>query len=135
MVDPNARAFAATYIGLLILLVIVLAGRVILLRRAKRIGIGDGGDAALALAIRVHANCVETGALLIALLIALPLYLAPEWLIHLVGFGGLAGRVAHAIGLSRSRGSSPGRVAGMVLSLSALGIGAGALILLAWLRP
>lgn len=43
---------ASIYVALSALLVLALAAQVILLRRSKRIGLGDGGDTRLACAIR-----------------------------------------------------------------------------------
>jgi uncharacterized protein len=51
-----------------------------------------------------------------------------SWIIHGVGVLFLVGRTAHAYALSASAGSSIGRVAGMMLTFTALLIGAGALL-------
>jgi uncharacterized membrane protein YecN with MAPEG domain len=131
-VAANALAFSASYIAVLILIGLVLTARVILVRRTKLIGIGDGGDRELHKRIRVHGNFCENAPALIALLIVLPLLGGKEWLIHLVGLMGVVGRVLHAIGLSKTAGTSLGRVTGMVMTLTALGIGAIALLVLAW---
>ena len=64
--NPAMRA-AAVYIALLVLGVVPLAIRVV------RIGIGDGGNRALAQAIRVFANYEEYAPFGLALLLALPL--------------------------------------------------------------
>ena len=53
--NPSMHA-AAVYIALLAPGLIPLAVRVIGIRRSQRIGIGDGGNRALAQAVRVHAN-------------------------------------------------------------------------------
>ena len=134
-IAPNAAealAFSATYSALLVLLGIALAVRVIGVRRSERIGIGDGGSKELARRIRCHGNYSEYAPLLIGLLILLPLLGAKAWLVHLVGLMGLVGRVAHAYGLSQSAGTTFGRLGGMILTFTALGIGAIALLVLAW---
>ncbi len=115
---------AALYSGVLILMGIVLQARVIMQRRTKLVGIGDGQDKELARAIRVHGNFSENAPVAIGALILLALVAAPAALMHLLGIMIVVGRAAHAFGLSRTAGSSPGRVAGMVLTLTALGIAA-----------
>lgn len=130
---PNALAFAASYVACLVLLGIVLTARVIRVRRGEKVGIGDGGNRELAKCIRVHGNFSETAPFLVAILILLPLLGAKEWLVHAIGLPALTGRIMHAIGLGRTAGSSFGRVSGMLLTLLALGFGAIALLVLAWI--
>lgn len=128
----HTLGIAASYVAVLVLIGIVLAVRVIVVRRAQKIGLGDGEDRVLRRRIRAHGNFSEYAPLLMILLIALPLLGAKEGMIHLVGGMGLLGRVLHAIGLSRTGGASLPRVGGMVLTLLALAIGAIALPVLAW---
>jgi uncharacterized membrane protein YecN with MAPEG domain len=52
-------AIAALYAGLIALMLLVLAIPVSRLRHSLKVGLGDGGDARLARAIRAHANTVE----------------------------------------------------------------------------
>lgn len=129
---PNALAFAASYIALLVLLGVVLTARVIMVRRSEKIGIGDGNNRELAKRIRAHGNFCETAPIGAGILILLPLLGGREWLVHLVGLMLLVGRIMHAFGISRTAGSSLGRVGGMVLTLFSLSIGAIALLVLAW---
>jgi uncharacterized protein len=131
-IDSNALSFAASYAALLVLLGVVLTFRVIVVRRAEKVGIGDGGNKELARRIRVHGNFSEQVPMLLALLILLPLLGAREWLVHLVGVPAVTGRVLHAIGLGQTIGTSLGRVAGMILTTAAIVIGALALLVLAW---
>jgi hypothetical protein len=123
---------AALYVGLLVLMNIVLQVRVILVRREKAIGIGDGDDRDLAKRIRVHGNFVENAAFGMVALIMLAVTAAPTLLIHGIGLTLVAGRVAHAIGLGRTAGTSVARVAGMVLSFTALGVAGAVLIVRAF---
>lgn len=124
---PRVTAF---YAALLALLMLVLAARVVFYRRSARIGIGDGGDKALALRVRVHANFAENIPLALVLLLVLELLAtAPLWL-HVFGIALVLGRVLHAAGLSRSAGTSNGRLFGTMLTW--LAIAAMALVLL-WL--
>ncbi len=125
---PAHIAAAALYTGLLILMAIVLQVRVIRHRRSKKIGIGDGQDRDLTRAIRVHGNYVENVPFVLAGLVMLALIGAPASVIHGVGLLMLLGRIAHAIGLSQSAGSSLGRVGGMIMTFIALIITAVTLI-------
>jgi uncharacterized membrane protein YecN with MAPEG domain len=108
---------------------IALQWGVINLRRTRRIGIGDGNDRDIARAIRVHGNFVENAAFGIAAVTLVALTGASVWAVHLVGGLMALGRALHAYGLSRSIGTSMGRVGGMVLSQTALGAAA---VILIW---
>jgi uncharacterized protein len=119
---------AALYTGIFIIMGIVLQFRVIGQRRGKKIGIGDGQDRDLSRAIRVHGNFAENVPFVLAGLIMLALIGAPAVVIHGVGILAVVGRLAHAAGLSQSAGSSVGRVAGMIMTFTALLIAALALI-------
>ena len=69
--------------GLLGLLYLVLAGWVVRHRYRAKVGIGDGGDPALARAVRVHGNFAEYVPLtLVLLLLLVLLYLLV--LVHLL---------------------------------------------------
>lgn len=97
-----------------------LSLQVVLRRRASRVGIGTGGDAGLARAVRVHGNFAEYVPL--ALLMLGLLELSGERAPLLWTFGALllAARVLHAIGLGRSAGYSAGRFWGALLSFATL---------------
>jgi uncharacterized membrane protein YecN with MAPEG domain len=84
--------------------------------------------------IRVHGNFCENAPFAMALLILLPLVGASLIIVHAVGVLFLAGRVAHAYGLSQTAGSSAGRVAGMIITLTSLLLGAGSLLTLVLIR-
>lgn len=100
------------YAGLAALLLLALSWNVVRLRRSLRIGIGDGGNAELARAIRVHANLLEYTPLALILLALLEADgLAAVWL-HLAGTTLLVCRLLHAFGLGRSAGVSFGRFIG-----------------------
>jgi uncharacterized protein len=104
------------YAALCTLLIIYLSWRVVKLRRALQIGIGDGGNASLLQRIRVHANAIEYMPMLFLLLGGLELNGYPQWLIHSFGAVILISRMAHAWGLSHSKGPSTGRVLGMLVT-------------------
>ena len=115
----------AIYAGLLALLFVLLSVRVISLRRAGRVGLGDGGDALLARRIRVHGNFAEfvpLGLILIGL--SESLGVAPM-LVHGLGLALLVGRVSHAWGVSQPNEVLVFRSVGMVLTFGVLVVGAG----------
>ena len=110
---PVVTAF---YAALLALLCVLLSNLVIRQRRQKRVGLGDGGDAALTQAIRAFGNFVEYTPLFVVLMaLAEMLGTQRPWL-HAYGALFVAGRVAHAIGLSRTGRASAGRLGGMVVT-------------------
>lgn len=124
-------AAASLYAGLLILFAIALQARVILQRRSKLIGIGDGKDHDLIRAIRVHGNFIENVPFALIGLVLLALTAHPVWLIHGLGIILIGARIGHAVGLTHTAGKSTGRVLGVVLTNAVLIISAGALILAA----
>jgi len=97
------------YAALCALLLLALSGRVVALRRRLRVGIGDGGDPALARAIRAQANAIEYIPLLLVMLLIAENNGAGVLLLHACGIALVAARVLHAIGLSASAGTSFGR--------------------------
>lgn len=104
------------YVALATLLVLFLAARVSLDRGRVKAGIGDGGDHELLKRIRAHANALENLPLALLLLLLLELdHTRPLWL-HVFGCVLIAGRILHAIGLSRSSKESPGRMLGTALT-------------------
>jgi len=108
---------SAAYAALIGVLAVALGLRVVRLRVRHRIGIGDGGQAELGRAVRVHGNLIETAPLALILLLAAELTQAlPPAGLHLVGGALVLGRLLHAFGLGRSSGASGARFAGMVLS-------------------
>lgn len=110
------------YAALCALLVLVLSLRIAMLRRRLHIGIGDGGDAGLARAIRAQANAIEYIPLLLILLLVSENNGASSLFLHACGIGLLLARILHAIGLSGSAGSSFGRLWGTLLTWAVLAV-------------
>jgi len=104
------------YAGLCALLVLILAVRVAHWRFKHKIGLGDGGDKELLKRVRAHGNAVEYLPLCLILLGGMELNGYPNALIHGFGAALFVSRVAHAWGVSRSSGSSLGRLSGMVVT-------------------
>ncbi len=119
-------AIAALYGGLVAILLLVLAILVSRLRGELNVRLGDGGDPRLMRAIRTHANAVEWAVPTLVLLLIAELNRASPLLLHACGVALVLGRVLHAVGLSRTGGSSFGRFAGTGLTWGAL------LVLAAW---
>jgi uncharacterized membrane protein YecN with MAPEG domain len=112
------------YAGLLTLLFVVLSIRVIGMRRAAGVGLGDGGNRVLLRRQRAHGNFAEYVPLALVLMALAELQHLPPWLLHAIGLLLLAGRAAHAYGLSQEPELTKGRVAGMALTFAALIAGA-----------
>jgi uncharacterized membrane protein YecN with MAPEG domain len=108
----------ALYAGLFAILLVFLGLRVTLLRRSFKVGLGDGGEGRLARAIRVHANAVEWGVVVLLLLLIAEQNRASAVLLHLCGAVFILARVFHALGLTRSSNRSPGRAMGMVATVA-----------------
>ncbi len=105
------------YAGLSGLLLLALSFQVVGLRRKHRVGLGTGQHPDLERIMRVHGNFCEYVPLALLLLLVLELSgaLSP-WLLHGLGIILIVGRVLHAVGLSRSAGTSMGRFVGTLLS-------------------
>ena|SRR5437763_2950792 len=111
------------------LIVLVLSMRVVRARFKTNTAIGDGGKPEMAAPLRAHANSAEYVPVALILLWALASPLGRSiWLIHGMGVTLTVGRILHAIGLSRSIGPSPLRLAGMVLTWIALVVGIAAVL-------
>lgn len=120
------------YTALNALIMLVLGVLVTRARLRTQTDIGDGGKPEMAGPLRAHANNTEwvPMALLLIWALTIPSFGAPLWVVHAIGASLTAGRILHAIGLSRSIGPSPLRLAGMVLTWIAYLIG---IVALFWL--
>lgn len=114
-VTPAAHA-AALWVGLCLILLLVLSVRVVRLRRRHAVALGHGDIPDLAHAVRAFGNATEYVPAAIGALAVLALVGAPPMLVHAGGLMLVAGRVAHAIGLSRSGEASLPRAVGVVLT-------------------
>ncbi len=96
---PAATAF---YASLLALLFVFLSGRVALIRREEKTGLGTGSER-LARAIRAQGNFAEYTPFAVLLIGFVELSaLPPVWLVHVLAFTFLTGRLLHAWNVSRS---------------------------------
>jgi uncharacterized protein len=119
-----AAPITALYAGLLALLVLVLAIRVVRARQTGAVAFGDGGNAELQKRIRVHGNAIENVPIGLILLLVLELNGSSALLLHGIGASLTVGRVAHAQGLGTSTGATPGRFLGTVITWVAIGVAA-----------
>lgn len=108
------------YAALSTLLILILAVRVIAYRRSHKIGLGDGDDGELRKRIRAHGNAIEYLPFGLILLLLLELNQTAPLLLHVFGIVLILARLAHAWGVSRHGGVSPGRMIGVVLTFAAL---------------
>jgi uncharacterized protein len=122
---------AMIHAALLMFMTIALAVLVIRQRRRANVGVGDGGDKALARAIRAHGNFAEYAPFAIGAYVLLALGGASAALVHALGAIFLAGRVAHAAGLSRHEGASLGRGIGVATTFGVLAVAGLTLLMLA----
>ena len=112
------------YAALLTLLLLALSARVITYRLAGKISLGDTGDKALLKRMRVQANCAEYAPLGVVLILLAELQGAPVLALHAMGASLTLGRVAHAVGMSRTPQIFPLRQLGMVLTLGMMAVSA-----------
>jgi len=104
----------AFYASLLALLFIALSFNVIRLRFKLKVGVGDGGEKSLTKAIRIHGNFAEYMPLALLLLAGYELSGADSLWLHIFGSVLFIGRMLHAIGLSKSIGTSIPRFLGTI---------------------
>ena len=112
------------YTALNALIMLVLGILVVRARVMTQTEIGDGGKPAMAAPLRAHANNTEYTPMALLLMWALTTPIgASIWLIHGIGIPLTLGRLIHAIGLSRSTGTSTLRLLGIVLTWLAYIVG------------
>ncbi len=108
---PSAHA-AALWVGLHLLLLLTLSVLVVRQRRTHQVTLGDADIPELARAVRAFGNATEYVPGGLIALAVLAMAGAPAAVVHVIGLTLFVGRAAHAIGLSRSGGSSILRSAG-----------------------
>jgi len=113
-------AIVPVYAALLALLFVALSLRVIGARRSGKVPIGAGGDAGLERRMRVHANFAEYTPFALLLLALAELRGAPALLLHGLCVTLLAGRAAHAWGVSNPSEDFRFRVFGMAATFTVI---------------
>jgi uncharacterized membrane protein YecN with MAPEG domain len=127
--DITASAHAAAlWVGLHLILLLVLSVLVVRQRRSHGVALGDADIPELTQAVRAFGNATEyVPAGLIAIAVLAMVGASPV-IVHATGLTLLAGRIAHAIGLSRTGGASLPRAAGIILTWLAYIVAAVALV-------
>lgn len=110
------------YAAIFGLFYIFLSYRTINLRRKNRRSLGDGGDAALNRAIRVHGNFAEYVPFALVLLFLLESQAYSRVLVHVFASLLLAGRLIHAYGVSQLKEKLIFRMVGMILTFTSIGL-------------
>ncbi|CAA9532110.1 MAG: hypothetical protein AVDCRST_MAG91-3057 [uncultured Sphingomonadaceae bacterium] len=108
------------YAALLALLFVLLSMRVIRVRHRTKVAFGTADDPELERRTRVHANFAEYVPFALLLIALVELGGAADWAVHALGLTLLAGRAAHAYGVSRARENFRFRIAGMAMSFTVL---------------
>jgi len=111
-----AAPITALYAGILTILILVFALRVVAIRRRDRVGLGDGGNAELLSRIRIHGNAAEYVPITLLMILILEINGQSAAMLHGLGITLTIGRLAHAQGLTSGTGTNPGRVIGNVLT-------------------
>lgn len=117
------------YASVLALMFVGLSIRVIGARRAEKVVLGVGQSLALERRVRAHANFAEYAPFALLLLSMAELRGARPFTLHALGLVLIAGRAAHAWGISRLQEDYRFRVAGMAATFAVL-IGSALSILL-----
>jgi hypothetical protein len=119
------------YAALLALLFVGLSVRVIRLRRREGVALGGGEREPLTRAVRAHGNFAEYVPLALLLVAMVELSRPAAWIPHGFGLLLIAGRVLHAVGISRTPERFVFRTVGMAMTFGVL---AGAAVFLLALR-
>jgi uncharacterized protein len=106
--------------GLLGLLLLVLGIRIVRLRMATRISLGDGDNADLLTRVRAHGNAAEWVPIGLILLFLAEQAQGAHWLVVALAAMLVAGRLLHPFGLA-NRSPNAARSLGMVLTWTAVG--------------
>ena len=112
------------YLALFGLFFVFLSLRVIKLRRANKVALGDGDLPAIKRAIRAHGNFIEYVPLTALILLVLELRGTAGWWIHALALTLLLGRVLHAYSISQVEEQLKFRVSGMMLTFLTLNLSA-----------
>lgn len=112
----------AFYASLLAVFFLYLSVHVILERREKKIGLGDGGDRHFLQVMRVHGNFAEYVPFAMVLMLIGELNSVNANALHFAGILLLAGRMLHAFGVRHHFGASWQRVSGGLLTFTSYAV-------------
>jgi hypothetical protein len=108
------------YASILALFLIALAFNIIKLRFKYQVGLGDGGEQELIKAIRIHGNFTEYMPIALILLASYELNGGEALYLHIIGIILVTSRILHAMGLSKTIGTSLPRQIGILSTFVAL---------------
>jgi uncharacterized protein len=117
----------ALYASILAIFLVFLTINIIRLRFKFKVGLGDGEQRPLIKAIRIHGNFSEYMPLALILLAIYEINGGSEFGLHIFGSTLVVGRLAHAIGLTKTMGTSLPRQLGILSTFVVL-------LALAWLN-
>lgn len=123
-------ALTTFYGGLLGVIWLGLTWGVIMIRRAEKISLGDGGNKLLERRMRGHANFTESVPLILVLLALIEYVGGSGLFVHLIGISIVVGRALHAYAFWLARPVIWARMTGMILTLIAMVCAAGGALLL-----
>lgn len=108
------------YASLLALLFIGFSINIIRERLSAKVGIGTGENTTLAKRVRIHGNFAEYVPLALILMGCYEINGASALMLHLLGGVLLLARLSHAIGISKTIGSSKSRQIGVLATFIVL---------------
>lgn len=108
------------YAAILGLIYVALSLNVVRNRWKFKTGIGTGGHRPLDKSIRVHGNFAEYVPFTLLLMAMTEILGANNVTLHIIGVAIVLGRILHAIGLTKSIGTSLPRMGGMTLTFASL---------------
>ncbi|KJZ19814.1 MAPEG family protein [Loktanella sp. S4079] len=117
-------SITAIYAAFISLIYLTLTIRVIAMRRALKISLGDKDNPAIRQRIRSHANFAEYAPMGIILVAIIELNGGAAWIVHLFGLMVLLGRASHAAAFWKHPMNFPLRQLGMLLTMGQLGLAA-----------
>jgi uncharacterized protein len=117
-------AITGSYAAILTVFFIFLSARIVTYRRGNSVSLGDAGDKVLLSRIRAHGNFSEYAPLGVLLLAIAEMQGSGALWLHVCGMLLLVGRLMHGLNFTFQLGLMPMRVGGMVLTFTALALGA-----------
>ncbi len=111
---------------------IVITLKIVELRHAEKVSLGDGGVEAVNRKIRGHGNFTETVPMALVLMLIAELSGSPFWCIHALGLLMVVSRVMHYAGVTTGTGHGKFRKNGMRLTALVFVLGALLCLWLAW---
>ncbi|MEP2943088.1 MAG: MAPEG family protein [Hyphomicrobiales bacterium] len=115
-------AIVGFYLGINALLVLWLSAKVIGVRRAEQISIGDGGNKMLSYFQRGHGNAVENIPIFFLMLGVAALLNTPPIALHVLGVLFTLGRILHGYWFTHPSDDIKTRFVGMLLTLISMAV-------------